>query len=202
MLQTALTGGIGAGKSTVSRRLRELGATIVDADQMAREVVEPGTPGLAAVVEAFGPGVLLEDGRLDRPALGRIVFGDKALLAKLNAITHPLIGAGIKALVDAAPPDAVIVHDVALLVESRGPEGFELIMVVYAPEPERIRRLINDRGMTREEALSRIRAQASDEQRAAVADVILDNSGSIEETLKQVDECWRSRIEPLRAAVE
>jgi dephospho-CoA kinase len=204
MLQTALTGGIGAGKSTVSRRLKELGAVIVDADLYAREVVEPGTPGLAAVVEAFGPEVLLPDGTLNRPALGRIVFPDKELLKTLNGITHPLVRARIEEVVASAPADAVLVHDVALLVEMRQQETptYQLVMVVYTPEQERIQRLIRDRGMTREEAESRIRTQASDEQRAAVADVILDNSGSVEDLLKQVDECWRDRIGPLRAAAQ
>jgi dephospho-CoA kinase len=199
VLRTGLTGGIGAGKSTVAGRLSELGATIIDADRIAREVVEPGTPGLAAVLEAFGPGVLRADGTLDRPALGRIVVGDQAKLATLNGILHPLIGARTGELIEAAPPDAVLVHDVPLLVENHLEAAFELVLVVWAPEPERIRRLVEDRGMTAEEARSRIAAQADDEQRRAVADVWIDNSGSREDTIAQVDACWRERVEPLRA---
>jgi dephospho-CoA kinase len=200
MLRTALTGGIGAGKSTVSRRLKELGAVLVDADVHAREVVEPGTPGLAAVVKAFGTEVLREDGRLDRPALGRLVFADREQLALLNSIIHPLVRARSQEVVAAAPADAVVVHDVPLLVESRGVEGFDLVMVVWAPEPERVRRLVEDRGMDAEDAAARIRAQASDEERAAVADVVFDNSGPVAATLTAVDHFWRERIEPLRHA--
>jgi dephospho-CoA kinase len=200
MLRIGLTGGIGAGKSTVARRLGELGATVIDADRLAREVVEPGTPGLAAVVEAFGPQVLLADGRLDRPALGQIVFGDAGQLARLNAIVHPLVGERTRALVEHAPTDAVLVHDVPLLVENRATGGFDLVMIVDAPEEERIRRLVGDRGMSRDDALARIRAQASDEQRRAVADIWIDNSGSPEATRDQVDAAWRDRIEPLKQA--
>jgi dephospho-CoA kinase len=200
MVRIGLTGGIGAGKSTVAGRLRELGATIIDADQLAREVVEPGTPGLAAVVEAFGSEVLLPDGRLDRPALGRIVFGDAEKLGRLNAILHPLIGERTQALIEAAPPDTVLVHDIPLLAENRLGPGFQLVIVVDAPEPERIRRLVEDRGMTEDEAVSRIRAQTTDAERRKIADVVIDNSGSRADTLAQVDDCWRDRIEPLRAA--
>src|SRR5690349_18026027 len=152
MVRVGLTGGIGAGKSTVAQRLRELGATVIDADQVARQVVEPGTPGLAAVVEAFGPQVLLPDGRLDRPALGRVVFGDGEKLARLNGILHPLIGERTRTLIEAVPPDAVLVHDIPLLVENQLGAGFQLVMVVDAPEPERIRRLVEDRGMSADEA--------------------------------------------------
>jgi dephospho-CoA kinase len=200
MLRIGLTGGIGAGKSTVAERLGELGATIVDADKLAREVVEPGTPGLAAVVEAFGAGVLLPDGRLDRPALGRIVFGDGEQLARLNGIVHPLIGERTQAVIEAAPAGAVLVHDIPLLVENGLAAGFALVIIVDAPEPERIRRLVDDRGMTEDEARSRIRAQASDAERRAVAGVWIDNSGTPEATSAQVDACWRDRIEPLRSA--
>lgn len=200
MVRIGLTGGIGAGKSTVAGRLRELGATVIDADQVAREVVAPGSPGLAAVVEAFGPQVLLPDGHLDRPALGRIVFGDPERLARLNAIVHPLIGERTQALIAVTPPDAVLVHDIPLLVENQLSAGFQLVIVVDAPEPERIRRLVRDRGMTEEEAVSRIRAQAGDAERRMVADVWIDNSGSPADTRAQVDACWRDRIEPLRAA--
>ncbi len=200
MLRIGLTGGIGAGKSTVAERLRELGATVIDADRLAREVVEPGTPGLAAVTEEFGPGVLRPDGRLDRPALGRIVFADPGRLAALNAIVHPLIGARTQALVEAAPAGAVLVHDVPLLVENHLAAGYQLVVVVHAPETERIRRLVEDRGMSEDDARARVAAQAGDEQRRAVADVWIDNSGTREETIRQVDAAWRDRIEPLRAA--
>jgi dephospho-CoA kinase len=209
MLRIGLTGGIAAGKSTVSGRLSELGATIVDADLLAREVVEPGTPGLAAVVEAFGPGVLLPDGRLDRPALGRIVFDDAEQLARLNGILHPLIGARSQELIAAAEqaattggspgegtpgggPGAVLVHDIPLLVENNAMAGFDLVMVVYAPEAERLRRLIEDRGMSEHDALARIRAQADDDQRRAAADIWIDNSGSREDTIAQVDAAWQA----------
>jgi dephospho-CoA kinase len=198
MVRIGLTGGIGAGKSTVAGRLRDLGATIIDADRLAREVVEPGTAGLAAVVQEFGPQVLLPDGRLDRPGLGRIVFGDAEQLARLNAILHPLIGARTQELIEGAPADAVLVHDIPLLVENGLAGGFQLVIVVHAPESERIRRLVEDRGMTEEEAVSRIRSQASDEERRTVADVWIDNSGTRAATLAQVDDCWRDRIEPLR----
>jgi dephospho-CoA kinase len=198
MVRIGLTGGIGAGKSMVAGRLRELGATIIDADRLAREVVEPGTPGLAGVVAAFGQQVLLPDGRLDRPALGRIVFGDAEKLSRLNAILHPLIGERTLALINAAAPDAVLVHDIPLLVENGLADGFQLVVVVHAPESERIRRLVEDRGMTEEEAVSRIRAQAGDAERRKVADVWIDNSGTPAATLAQVEDCWRDRIEPLR----
>jgi dephospho-CoA kinase len=198
MVRIGLTGGIGAGKSTVAVRLAELGATIIDADRMAREVVEPGTPGLVAVIEAFGPGVVLPDGRLDRPALGRIVFGDSEQLTRLNTIVHPLIGERSRALIEAAAPDAVLVHDVPLLVENHLAEAYQLVIVVHAPEAERIRRLVEDRGMSPDDARARIAAQAGDEERRAVADVWIDNSGTTEATSAQVDACWRDRIEPLR----
>jgi dephospho-CoA kinase len=198
MLRIGLTGGIGAGKSTVAGRLREFGATIIDADLVAREVVEPGTPGLAAVVEAFGTGVLRSDGTLDRAALGAIVFADEQRRQRLNGILHPLIGRRSYELEAGVAPDGVLVHDIPLLVESRGTAGFDLVIVVHAPEAERLRRLVDDRGMSRDDALARITAQASDDERRAVADVWIDNSGSRQDTLTQVDAAWRDRIEPLR----
>jgi dephospho-CoA kinase len=200
MLSVGLTGGIGAGKSTVARRLAELGATVIDADLLAREVVEPGTPGLAAVVEVFGPQILLPDGRLDRPALGRIVFGDPEQLARLNAIVHPLIAERTRALIEAVPADAVLVHDVPLLVENDLASGYQLVIVVHAPEAERIRRLVEDRGMSEDAARARVQAQADDDRRRAVADVWIDNSGTPEATLAQVESYWRDRIEPLRGS--
>jgi dephospho-CoA kinase len=197
MLRIGLTGGIGAGKSTVAGRLRELGATIIDADLLAREVVEPGTPGLAAVVEAFGSGVLLDDGRLDRPALGRIIFADDEQRLRLNAILHPLIAERSARLMAEAADDSVLVHDIPLLVESGATGGFDLVMVVHAPEQERLRRLVEDRAMSEDDARARIKAQAGDEERRAAADIWIDNSGSRDATEAQVDAAWHDRIEPL-----
>ncbi|GAB3406809.1 hypothetical protein GCM10027515_21940 [Schumannella luteola] len=189
-----LTGGIAAGKSAVAQRLAEHGAVIIDADVVAREVVEPGTPGLARIVEEFGPEVVDADGRLIRPALGAIVFSDPAKRVVLEGITHPAIRERTRALRDAAlaaDPDAVVVNDVPLLVESRGREhGFDEVIVVHAPAEERIRRMVELRGMDRAEAERRIAAQASDEERLAVATTVIDASGTLAQTLAQVDEWW------------
>ena len=194
MTRIGLTGGIGAGKSTVARELERLGALVVDADAIAREVVAPGTPGLAAVVAEFGDSVLTPDGSLDRPALGRIVFADPAARARLEAITHPLIRAESARRAAAAPPGAVVVHDVPLIVERGLAAQYDLVVVVGADEDVRLERLVRDRGMTREDALARIRAQATDAERRAVADVWLDNSGTQEELLAQVRDLWRERL--------
>lgn len=196
MLRVGLTGGIGAGKSVVARRLAERGATVVDADVIAREVVEPGTPGLAAVVEEFGPGVLTPDGALDRPALGKIVFADEDRRAALNAIVHPLVGRRRSELVAGAGPDAVVVEDIPLLVENGMVTGFPLVIVVHAMEEERLRRLVDDRGMTPADALARIRSQATDEQRRAAADVWMDNSGALVDIEAAVDALWTRRLAP------
>jgi dephospho-CoA kinase len=191
MIQIALTGGIASGKSVVGNRLVELGAVLIDADTIAREVVRPGTPGLARIVDEFGAGVLAADGTLDRPALAAIVFADPARRAALNAITHPLIDARARELVAVAPKDAVVVHDIPLLAEgTRKGEGFDLVVVVHAPVETRLRRMINDRGMTRQEAQQRIDAQASDADRLALADVVIENDGELADTLRQVDELW------------
>jgi dephospho-CoA kinase len=198
MLRIGLTGGIGAGKSTVAGRLRELGATIIDADLLAREVVEPGTAGLAAVVEAFGPQVLLADGQLNRPALGKLIFADVQQRLRLNGILHPLIAERSQQLVAAAAADSVLVHDIPLLVENQATGGFDLVIVVYARPEQRLRRLVEDRGMSEDDAQARIKAQASDDERRAVADVWIDNSGSRAATFAQVDAAWRERIEPTR----
>jgi dephospho-CoA kinase len=195
MLRIGLTGGIGAGKSTVADRLRELGATVVDADQLAREVVQPGTAGLAAVVDEFGAQILLPDGQLDRPALGRLIFADEAARKRLSEIMHPLIAERTAQLVSEAAADAVLVHDVPLLVENGLAPAYHLVVVVHAPERERIRRLIDNRGMSADDAWARVRAQATDEERRAVADVWIDNSGTPEQTRAQVDAIWRERIE-------
>ena len=192
MYLIGLTGGIASGKSLVSTRLAELGATIVDADVLAREVVEPGTPGLAAIAEHFGPDVLLADGSLNRPALGAIIFADPEQREKLNSITHPAVWRRARELFDEAATDAVVVYDVPLLVE--GAKGrqldFDLIVVVNASTATRLQRLMELRGMTREEAGHRLNSQASDTERLAVADVVIDNNGGIDETLQQVDALW------------
>ena len=180
MLKIGLTGGIGAGKSSVSRLLAARGAVVVDADLVAREVVAPGTPGLAAVVDAFGPGVLRPDGALDRPALGALVFSDPDRLAVLNGITHPRIAARAAQLVaDAEAAGAeVLVHDVALLVENGLVGSYDVVVVVDVPVELQLDRLVRSRGMDRADAEARIARQASREQRLAVADEVVDNSGS------------------------
>ncbi|QKW19114.1 dephospho-CoA kinase [Kitasatospora sp. NA04385] len=191
MLRIGLTGGIGAGKSEVSRRLAAHGAVIVDSDVIAREVVAPGTPGLAAVAAEFGPGVLLPDGTLDRPALGRVVFADPARLAKLNAVVHPLVRARSAELEAAAGPDAVVVHDVPLLAENGLAPLYDLVVVIDVPDAERLRRLVDLRGMAEDEARSRMAAQAGRAERLAIADLVLDNSGDLAQLAARVDELWR-----------
>jgi len=183
-----LTGGIGAGKSAVAARLAALGAVVIDADALSREVVAPGTEGLAEVVEAFGPGVLAADGSLDRPALGRMVFGDDAARSRLESIVHPRVRARSAELIAAAPPDAVVVNDVPLLVEKG--YRFPVVIVVQAPLSVRLERLARDRGMSRAEAESRMAAQATDEQRREVADVVIDNDGTLDELRSRVDAVW------------
>lgn len=190
MVSVGLTGGIGSGKSTVARELGRRGAVVVDADAIAREVVAPGTPGLAAVVDAFGTAVLQDDGTLDRPALARLVFADHDARRRLEQIVHPLVGAESARRAEAAGPEAVVVHDVPLIVEQNLAARYDLVVVVGADVETRVRRLMNDRGMDREEALSRIGAQADDDQRREVADVWLDNSGTREELLAQVERLW------------
>ena len=201
MLRVGLTGGIGSGKSTVSAQLAALGAGVVDADAVAREVVEPGTPALAAVAERFGPGILTADGRLDRPALGRVVFGDAGALADLEAITHPAIWSRTAELVAAAPPDAVVVHDMPLIVEKGMGPGYHLVVVVGAAEEVRVRRLVDQRGMPEADARARIAAQASDEQRREVADVWLDNEATPEALRVAVLRLWHERLEPFELNV-
>ena len=193
MLNIGLTGGIGSGKSTVSALLAERGAVIVDADRIAREVVEPGTPGLAAVVAAFGEGVVGPDGGLDRPALAAVVFVDPEARAQLDGIVHPLVRARAAEVAAAAPRDAVLVHDIPLLVETGQAGRYELVLVVQADLDTRVTRLVT-RGMGEGDARARIAAQATDEQRAAVADVVLDNSGTREELAAQVDRFWTERV--------
>jgi dephospho-CoA kinase len=190
MLTVGLTGGIGAGKSEVSRRLVSYGAVLVDADRIAREVVEPGTPGLATVVEAFGPEILDADGALDRPKLGSIVFADPERLATLNSIVHPLVGVRSRELEQAAGPDDVVVHDVPLLTENNLQSFYDLVIVVDASPETQLDRLVRLRGMTESEARSRMAAQATREQRRAVADIVIDNDGPLETLEPQVREVW------------
>jgi dephospho-CoA kinase len=199
VLRVGLTGGIGAGKSTVAAELSELGAVVVDADRIAREVVEPGTDGLAEVVEAFGEDVLDDEGRLDRTALGRVVFADDEARTRLNGILHPRIGARTAELIAGAPDDAVVVHDVPLLVENGMGPAFALVVVVDAPEDVRVARLAETRGMAEDDARARIHAQASEEDRRAAADVWIDNVGDVDEVREQVRELWSERIVPFEA---
>lgn len=198
MLRIGLTGGIGSGKSTVSRRLTELGAVVVDADLIAREVVEPGEPALDQIRERFGESVFTADGALDRPALGRVVFGDPQALADLEGITHPAIWARTAQRLAEAEDSgtAVSVHDMPLLVEKQMAGEYHLVLVVDTDEEERVRRIVANRGTPEAEARSRIAAQASDEQRRAVADVLLDNNGTPDALLATVDRLWEERLAP------
>ena len=195
MLRIGLTGGIGSGKSTVAAQLAARGALVVDADRIAREVVEPGTPGLAAVADAFGPGVLTADGALDRAALAAIVFSDPEARARLDGIVHPLVRARAQELLAQAPADAVVVQDVPLLVETGQAGQYDLVLVVEADLETRVARLAV-RGLGEDDARARIAAQATDEQRRAVADVVLDNSGAPEALAAQVEEFWTGRVLP------
>lgn len=197
-LRVGLTGGIGSGKSSVSSLLRARGAVVIDADQLAREVVAPGSPGLAAVAEEFGPAAIAADGSLDRAALAAIVFSDPARRRALESITHPRIAALSAALIAAAPPGSVVVYDMPLLVE-QGPstmQGWDAIVVVDAPDDVRLSRLVA-RGMAAEDAGARMSAQVSREERLAAADFVVDNSGSLRDLEDQVDRLWAQ----LRAAV-
>lgn len=196
MLRIGLSGGIGAGKSTVSSTLRDLGAIVVDGDVIAREVVEPGTEGLAKLVETFGEQILSDDGSLNRPALAAIAFTDDVKRQTLNGIVHPLVGKRRSELIEAAADDAVIVEDIPLLVESGMGPLFPLVIIVNADEDLRVKRLIEHRGFTEQDARARIAAQATEEQRRAVADVWLDNTGSADELVDQVRELWYRRILP------
>jgi len=211
MLRVGLTGGIGSGKSEVSGRLAALGAVVLDADKAAREVVLPGTPGLARIAETFGPGVLQADGSLDRAGLAEIVFGDEAARGRLNAIVHPLvqermraaeadaIGAA-RALGTRVPGDdgVIVVHDVPLLAEGGRAGEFDLVIVVDVPEQVQVERLATARGMTQEQARARMAAQASREQRLAVADIVIDNAGTLTDLDRRVCAVW----EELRARVK
>jgi dephospho-CoA kinase len=185
-----LTGGIASGKSTVARRLEQRGAVHIDADLLAREVVEPGTPALDAIRARFGAGVISPDGRLDRPALGAIVFADAEALSDLNGIVHPAVRqrtAELLAEAAARDGDAVVVYNVPLLVEAQVPHPFDLIVVTHAPRDVRIDRLVRLRASSEEDARRRVDAQASDEERLARADIVIDTAGSVDDTLRQAD---------------
>ncbi|MFJ4074340.1 dephospho-CoA kinase [Curtobacterium sp. PhB137] len=193
-----LTGGIAAGKSTVSKRWAEHGGIVVDADRLARDAVAPGSPGLAQVAKRFGSSVITADGSLDRPALGAIVFSDPAARKDLEAITHPEVWRLAQRAFDAAEaadPDAVVVYDVPLLAEARGsrPLRFDAVVVVDAPAAQRIERLVEHRAMERDEAERRVAAQASDADRLALADHVVDATGTLDQTIRSADEVW-SRI--------
>lgn len=188
-----LTGGIASGKSVVAARLAEHGAVVVDADRIAREVVEPGTPALQRIADEFGSGVIAPDGSLDRAALGAIVFADEGKRSILNSITHPAILELSRrrfAEAGAADPDAVVVYDVPLLSEARGKAEFDVVVVVSAPEEVRIERMVSLRGMSRAEAENRIRSQVPEAERRGLADIIIESGGTLEETLAQADAVW------------
>lgn len=196
MLRIGLTGGIGAGKSTVSSTFSELGGIVVDGDIIAREVVEPGTEGLAKLVDAFGRDILHEDGALNRPALAAVAFSDDEKRQTLNGIVHPLVAHRRSELIEAAAGDAVIIEDIPLLVESQMAPMFPLVIVVNADAELRVKRLIEHRGFTEQDARARIAAQATEEQRRAVADVWLDNSGTAGALVEQARGLWHERIVP------
>ncbi len=190
MLKVGLSGGIGSGKTQVARGLAERGAVVIDADVLAREVVLPGSPGLAAVVAEFGADVLAPDGSLDRPRLGSMVFAEPERLAALNAIVHPLVAARTRELMAAAPADAIVVHDGPLLVENGLAGAYDVVVIVDAAEETRLARLTTDRGMEPDDARARIAAQASRQQRLAVADVVVDNNGPLAALEPQLDALW------------
>lgn len=199
MLFVGLTGGIGSGKSSVAARLAELGAVVIDSDRLAREVVEPGTDGHADVVARFGAGVLAADGAIDRAALAAKVFGDPDARKALEAIVHPRVRARTAELAMAAPPGSVVVNDVPLLVEAGLAGAYQVVIVVLATEETRVARLAAGRGMSEAEAQARIAAQATDEQRRAVADVVIVNDGTREQLREQVDRVWRETLLPAAA---
>ncbi|WP_278101491.1 dephospho-CoA kinase [Microbacterium proteolyticum] len=193
MTLLALTGGIASGKSTISRILAEKGAVIVDADAIVREVQAPGSPVLAAIAAEFGPEVLRPDGSLDRPALGARVFGHPERLAALNALVHPAVREESQRRFRAAlsaDPGALVVYDVPLLAESRGTGEWDLVVVAHAPAELRVRRLVDHRGLSEAEARARVAAQAGDDERLALADVVIDTAGDMDATRRQVDELW------------
>jgi dephospho-CoA kinase len=192
--RVGLTGGIASGKSTVSAILRELGAVIIDGDALAREVVARGTPGLEQVVAEFGADLLTTDGDLDRPAMGALVFADEAARKRLEAIVHPLVFERIIDLEAGAPAGALVVHDIPLLAESGRAETFDAVSVVDAPEETQIERMVSDRGWTRAEAEARMAAQATREQRRAIATYVIENTGTIEALRRRVTEVFDALV--------
>jgi dephospho-CoA kinase len=189
-VRDGLTGGIASGKSTVSSMLRELGAVVIDADALAREVVERGTPGLAAVVAEFGDGLLTDEGELDRPAMGALVFADEAARRRLEAIVHPLVFERIVALEADAPPGAIVVHDIPLLAESGRADTFDAVIVVEAPADVQVERMVRERGWTESEALARIAAQATPQDRRALATYLVENTGTLADLRRRVEEIY------------
>jgi dephospho-CoA kinase len=186
-MRVGLTGGIASGKSTVSAILAELGAVIIDGDKLAREVVEPGTPGLARVVEAFGPEILLPDGGMDRAKVGQIVFNDEAKRKLLEGIVHPLVFERYAELEASAPQDGLVIHDIPLLAESGRADTFDAVIVVETPVEVQIERMLRDRGWSRADAESRIAAQATPEQRRAIATYLIENTGTLDELRARVE---------------
>jgi len=196
ILQLGLTGGIASGKSTVAERLVEHGALLIDADLLAREVVAPGTPGLAAVVARFGTGILAADGSLDRAALGRLVFADPAARRDLEQIIHPAVRARAAELTAAAPDGSVVVQMIPLLVETGQTDAFDLVVVVDVPTHLQTQRLISRDGLDPAQAEARLAAQAARAQRLAAADVVIDNSGDPDELRAAVDRLWAEQVAP------
>lgn len=196
MLHIGLTGGIASGKSTVADLFAARGAVVIDADRLAREVVEPGTPGLTAVVRRFGPGVLTPDGHLDRPALGRIVFADPVARRDLESIIHPAVRARASELVAAAPEGSVVVQMIPLLVETGQADDFDLVVVVDVPEPVQVKRLISRDGLTAHEAEARLAAQAQRAERLAAAHTVIDNSQDPAQLRAEVDRFWAQQVVP------
>ncbi len=197
MLRVGLTGGMGSGKSTVAKRLDQLGAKIIDADIIAREIVEPGQPALEELADTFGADILREDGTLDRAELASRAFATEEATKKLNAITHPRIAALTKQRYEGAGSYAVVVYDMPLLIENGLAEDQHLVLVVSAPEALRVDRLVESRGVSREDAQRRIATQVDDQTRLRAADVVLDNSGTQEQLIEQVDQAWHQRIRPM-----
>lgn len=190
-IRVGLTGGIASGKSLVSTYFTELGAVLIDYDELARRVVEPGSKALGAIVREFGSQVLNADGSLNRAKLGELVFSDQCALKKLNAITHPAIRKAAKKIDRSVPASSVVIHEVPLLIETDEPEEFDAIIVVDVPEAIQLSRLQSRTGFTREQALARIGCQATRNERLSHADFVIDNSGTPEETKRQVMAIWQ-----------
>ena len=189
-VRVGLTGGVASGKSTVAGILAELGAVVIDADQLARDVVARGTPGLAAVVEAFGSELLTAEGDLDRPKMAKLVFADEEARKRLEGIVHPLVFEEIVRLEEQAPPGAVVVHDIPLLAESGRADTFDAVLVVDAPAEVQVRRMVDERGWSPEDAQARMEAQASREDRRAIATYVIENDGSLDELRRQVENVY------------